>query len=68
MTAFPSKIVAAELDMQQTLINLGIPVAADPVSQLHLTCGPATAEAGSAQWRRKLPNSSFNDKTADYVT
>jgi hypothetical protein len=56
MTAFPSKIVAAELDMQQTLINLGIPVAADPVSQLHLTCEPTTAEAGPAQWRRKLLN------------
>jgi hypothetical protein len=36
MTAFPAKIVAAELDLQQTLINLGIPVAADPVRSILL--------------------------------
>ncbi|EIN09265.1 GMC oxidoreductase [Punctularia strigosozonata HHB-11173 SS5] len=30
LTAFPGKIIAAELDFQQTLINCGIPVAPDP--------------------------------------
>jgi hypothetical protein len=47
-TAFPAKIIAAELDIQQTLVNLGIPVAADPVSQWHVTFQLITAETGSA--------------------
>jgi hypothetical protein len=53
-TAFPAKIIAAELDIPQTLVNLGIPVAADPVSKLHVTFQLITAETGSAQRRREL--------------